>query len=138
MTHINSQDHCSFCVAAGLLTEQSSRNLEHFLKRFVQLNPSFIGRPPGLQQTERQLFPVFMWIKPLDLRDFRISKPRRFAPSKPRVLSIPGAHQILKPYESNPKSFQHRGSPADPWTLNKHHCLGTFFNLAPPGPKKKI
>ena len=63
--------------------------------RFVQLNPSFIGRPPGLQQTERQLFPVFMWIKPLDLRDFRISKPRRFAPSKPRVLSIPGAHQVI-------------------------------------------
>ena len=61
--------------------------------RFVQLNPSFIGRPPGLQQTERQQFPVFMWIKPLDLRDFRISKPRHFAPSKPRVLSIPGAHQ---------------------------------------------
>ena len=63
--------------------------------RFVQLNPSFIGRPPGLQQTERQLFPVFMWIKPLDLRDFRISKPRHFAPSKPRVLSIPGAHQPI-------------------------------------------
>ena len=63
--------------------------------RFVQLNPSFIGRPPGLQQTERQLFPVFMWITPLDLRDFRISKPRRFAPSKPRVLSIPGAHQYI-------------------------------------------
>ena len=63
--------------------------------RFVQLNPFFIGRPPGLQQTERQLFPVFMWIKPLDLRDFRISKPRRFAPSKPRVLSIPGANSYF-------------------------------------------